>query len=180
MIARWDSSSHAQSLPASLMPQRCVFLRVPLAPAALQRYRAEHDTLEGVCPPHTTVVFPSALPDDVACWQRAVADIARSSSPIDVTFEPGVVQVGDTVQLAIAEGRESLERIYHDLAAVLGVSTVTWHRPHVTIGRGAQLVVPAWLAETTARPQRLTQLVLEEIGPNDESLVFGRYELGSG
>lgn len=66
--------------------------------------------------------------------------------------------------------------LLRDNGLVFVFATVTWHRPHVTIGRGARLSVPAWLAETTTPPLRLTTLVLEEMGPNEVSLMLGRYE----
>ena len=143
----------------------------------LRRYRAAHDSLAEICPPHITLVFPSDSPANVGAWLRAAEDVSHRFEPVDVGFERGAIITGETVQLVVDRGRTELPRIHLALSVQIGTPSQVAYVPHVTVGRGADLVVPSWLEKATVPGQTLSKLVVEEIGPNEESLVQGVFEL---
>jgi len=128
----------ARSRPA--LPQRAIVAFPDPAPAALERFRTEHDPLTARMPAHLTLVFPfvSGLSDlQVTAHMKRVL---RRWPVLPVTLAGLGVYHAEWVHVRVTRGAEGVielhDRLYRGALAPFLRPEFTYE-PHVTIGRAA-------------------------------------------
>ena len=99
--------------------------------------RRRFDALDGLLPPHVTIVFPFSEPGVEQTLQRHVADAIAGIDPFAITLERPTSADDNYIFMELSEGADRFAHVHDRLySGVLARhrSGAQAYRPHVTIG----------------------------------------------
>ena len=98
--------------------------------------RRRFDPLDGLLPPHVTLVFPFSEPGVEQTLERHVANAIAGVAPFDITLEPPTGADDNYIFMELSEGADRFavvhDRLYSGMLA--RHRSGRRYRPHVTIG----------------------------------------------